>query len=210
MPLDYNKEKLIFDRLLIAHSNKATIRSKFFEKEFAFFKKHITNKNVFVAGSGLGHDAISLAQHNSSVLGVEISSLAVNYANKKKLLNVKFILGDFLEDDYGHFDVSVLNMGTIGNFDDKENVITSLLKKADKVYLDFYTPSCFEERIQMYEEEGWKNVREENGVIVNSEGLESKSITRKEMEKILLKVGAKGKFYRINEFTLMVEIEKIK
>ncbi len=210
MTLDYTKKKLVFDRLLVAHSNKATIRVKFFEKEFAFFRKNIKDKNVFVAGSGLGHDATSLAQYNHSVVGVELSDLAVNYANKKKPLNVKFVCGDFLKDEYGHFDVAVLNMGTIGNFDDKVEVITSLLKKADKVYLDFYTPNCFEERKQMHEEEGWSNVSEKNGVLSNPQGLESKSITRKEMEKTLLNIGACGRFYRINEFTLMAEIEKKK
>lgn len=210
MPFDYNKEKLVFDRLLVAHSNKAVIRAKFFEKEFAFFKKHIKDKNVFVAGSGLGQDSIELAKYNHNVVGVELSELAVNYSNKKKLLNVKFICSDFLKDEYGHFDVAVLNMGTIGNFENKGEVITSLLKKADKVYLDFYTPNCFEERKQMYEEEGWEKVSEKNGVLSNFEGLESKSITRKEMEKIFLGVGAIGRFYRINEFTLMAEIEKKK
>jgi SAM-dependent methyltransferase len=209
MSTDYNKiERLLIERLSVAHSNKATIRAKFFEKEFDFFKKHIKGKNVFVAGSGLGHDAFELAKYNDSVVGVEILQSLVNYANKKKLLNVKFICGDFLKSGYGRFDVSVLNMGTIGNFDDKGQVVISLLEKSDVVYLDFYTPNCFEERIQMYAQEGWSKVTEKNGVLSNPEGLESKSITRKEMEKIIHSIGATGRFYRINEFTLMVEIKK--
>jgi len=209
MSTDYTKiERLLVERLSVAHSKKAGIRAKFFEKEFAFFKKHIKGKNVFVAGSGLGHDAFELAKYNNSVIGVEKLQVLVNYANKKKLPNVEFICSDFLKNDFGHFDVTVLNMGTIGNFDDKVTVINSLLEKANKVYLDFYIPSCFEERIQMYEEEGWVNVKEKDSVILNSEGLESKSITRKEMEKILLLIGVVGRFYRLNEFTMMVEIEK--
>jgi SAM-dependent methyltransferase len=209
MSTDYSKvERLLIERLSVAHSKKAPIRVKFFEKEFAFFKKHIRGKNVFVAGSGLGHDAIKLAQYNNNVVGVEILPNLVNYSNKKKLPNTTFICSDFLKNDFGKFDVSILNMGTIGNFDDKENVINSLLEKASKVYLDFYIPTCFEERKQMYEEEGWKNVIEKNGVLSNFEGLESKSVTRKEMEKIILNIGATARFYRLNEFTMMVEIEK--
>lgn len=155
----------------------------------------------------LGNDAFELAKYNNSVLGVEISPLLVNYANKKKLPNTEFVAGDFLKDDFGHYNVAILNMGTIGNLDDKASVILALLKKAGKVFLDFYIPACFEERIEMYEEEGWKNVKEKDGVIFNSEGLESKSITRKEMEKLLKSIGVNARFYRINEFTMMVEIE---
>lgn len=55
MATDYKKiDNLLLERLVVAHSKSAVIRTKFFEKEFGFFRKHIRDKNVFVAGSGLG------------------------------------------------------------------------------------------------------------------------------------------------------------
>jgi len=59
MALDYKlSTENIKQRLLVAHDpNQAVIRGKFFEAEYTFFREHIRNQRVLVAGSGLGHDS---------------------------------------------------------------------------------------------------------------------------------------------------------
>ncbi|MBW2991345.1 class I SAM-dependent methyltransferase [Candidatus Woesearchaeota archaeon] len=127
MGVDYkNLPDYLLQRLCDAHNpKKARIRAKFFEKEFEFFSKHIRDQNVLVAGSGFGHDSFELAKYNKLVLGVELHPTLVEYSKKNAqrlgFSNINFEQGDItnLRFKKNTFDSAVLNMGTIGNFDDK-------------------------------------------------------------------------------------------
>lgn len=218
MSLNYNLDPMnIVKRLEIAHNPKQSIiRGKFFEKEHAFFNKYIKGKKVLVAGSGLGHDSFILARNNEEVIGIEILEPLVKIANfnlkKNKIDNLCFMVGDISNLDYSdeEFDVAILNMGTIGNFENKGKILRELLRVARKVYFDFYPPSRnnLEIRRKMYSEELWKNVRISKNRIISDDGLESTSLSKEEVNKIIRDIGAKVKYHLLNEFSLMAEIEK--
>ena len=138
MALNYTQSIAnIKNRLESAHSQKATIRRMFFYAESRFFKDNINNEKVLVAGSGLGHESFELASHNKDLVGVELLEPLVDEsiktAKKLKVDNVHFRCNDitklpFTDDE---FESAVLNMGTIGNFEDKISIIL-LLKKVSK------------------------------------------------------------------------------
>lgn len=218
MALDYeNDPQNIIDRLEMAHNpQQSIIRGKFFEKEYNFFKENISNKRVLVAGSGLGHDSFELAKYNKEVIGIEILKDLVNVANSKlreiSFKNVSFNVGDITKLDYSdkEFDVAVLNMGTIGNFENKEIVLKELLRVAKIVYFDFYPPSPenLEERKKLYSEELWKNVRISGNSVISDDGLESVSLTKEEVSKMIKNIGARVKYFPINDFALMAEVKR--
>ena len=161
MTLHYESDaENIRQRLTIAHdSSQAIIRGDFFDAEYDFFGKFVVNQRVLVAGSGLGHDAFILSKNNKTVVGVELLSLLVKSAQetaqKMRLSHVLFEQGDFTQLTYpdNSFDVSILNMGTIGNFENKESVIKELLRVAAVLYFDFILhhsrPSKFENRCML-------------------------------------------------------------
>ena len=123
-----------------------------------------------------------------------------------------FLKGDITQLDYDNkeFDSAILNMGTIGNFDNKINVISELLRVARTVYFDFYppTPEGLEQRRRMYSEEGWTNVRIEGKKVVSNDGLDSKSLSKKKINEIVKSIKAKVKYYEYHNFATMARIKK--
>ncbi|KYK26819.1 hypothetical protein AYK26_04500 [Euryarchaeota archaeon SM23-78] len=216
MALDYKGTfDISFKMLETAHDpNQAKIRAYFFEKENEFFRKHIRNQKVLVAGSGLGHDSFELARYNKQVIGIELHEPLVEIAKKRAqelgLKNVEFRGGDFTQLDYKDksFDSAVLNMGTIGTLEDKVKAIKELLRIANLVYLDFYPPTQtgLQIRKKMYEEEKWKNVRINDTRIVSDDGLDSIPISKKEMSEIVNSINARVKYYPLCDFAVMAEI----
>jgi SAM-dependent methyltransferase len=219
MGLNYeNVEDVIASRLEVAHNPSISkIRGRFFVDENAFFTFHINDQRVLVAGSGLGHDAFELARHNKEVVGVELLTKLVLLSQKKQkeanIENVAFIQGDLCNLPYKEdaFDSCVLNMGTIGNFDDKKEILSKLLKISKVVYFDFYPPIIkgLERRRQMYTEEGWLNVRIRNGdTLISDDGLFSRSLTPESVRDIAKELTASVSFYPLNDFAIMVKIER--
>lgn len=214
--LKYDKtSKVAMKRLKLAHdSDKAKIRAYFFQKENEFFRKNIRGQKVLVAGSGLGHDSFELANYNKEVVGVDILENLINAsqrsADKLSLPNLKFIRGDFTHTPFKNksFNSAVLNIGTIGNFDDKARVIKGLLSAAHTVYIDFYPPNAhgLKTRKKMYEEEGWVNVRIQGNSIVSDDGLESGGIPKEEITRIVNSIGAKVTYHNLCDFALMAKI----
>ena len=123
MPLDYlQSDNIAVQRLNASHDPAVSIiRTAFFAAEYAFFRKHIRNSNVLVAGAGLGHDSVELAAYNHSVVGIELHPELVRRAtrqcNHEQRGNVTFVQGDMRKTTFTDqsFDAAVLNMGTIGN-----------------------------------------------------------------------------------------------
>jgi ubiquinone/menaquinone biosynthesis C-methylase UbiE len=197
------------------------VRKKFFEAEYAFFRKHIKNNNVLVAGSGLGDDSFVLAEFNKSVIGVELLSDLIDIARErcsaKGLKNTSFEAGDFTNLKYSdnYFDAAVLNMGTIGNFDDKVVVIKELLRVSNKLFFDFYLPGLnnLRNRLKMYVEEGIDEmgnfvIDEKEEKIYNEAGFESTSYSPEEITKIIEQAGGQAKFHSFHEFSVMAEVVK--
>lgn len=218
MSFDYkNLEHTALYRLTTANNKRQSkIRHEFFVKENEFFKKHFNNKFILVAGSGLGHDSFRIAKYNKKIIGIDILPLLVKRSNekakKRKTKNIKFKVGDFTKLKYSnsHFDVAVLNMGTIGNFDDKEKVIKKLIRVAKEVYVDFYIGSikALRKRKKMYEEELWKNVRIVGKDIVSKNGLETQHISKKELKLIANKLKIKVSFHKFSDIGIMAIFKK--
>jgi len=101
-------------------------------------------------------------------------------------------------------------MGTIGNFSNKKEVILALLKVSKKLYIDFYPPTKqgLNNRKKMYEEERWINVKIKGNKIISEGGLESASLSKKDIIEIIKSIRAKVKFYPFHKFSIMVEITK--
>lgn len=220
MPLDYQPNSdIIKKRLEVAHNpDQSIVRCQFFDAENIFFRKHVFNQRVLIAGSGLGNDSFELAKYNNEVIGIDLIQSFVEYAKKeakgRKLKNVHFECKDITKLDYpeDYFDSAVLNMGTIGNFDDKEKIISSLLKISKKLYFDFYPPiqKNLKKRKKMYEQEKWINVRIDGTKIVSDDGLDSLSLSEEEISRIIKSMGASVKYYRFHEFSIMAEVIKNK
>lgn len=218
MAIQYDKiSNMIITRLKLAHDpTQAIIRNQFFTAEYNFFKKHIQNQKVLVAGSGLGHDSFELAKHNKIIIGIEINKQGINYSkNKAKELgidNVIFEYGDItnLRFSNNEFDSAVLNMGTIGNFNNKQKILSELLRVANTVYFDFYPPtqSGLEKRKKMYSEEKWINVKIKHTKITSDDGLDSISLSKEEIDSIVQSLGAKVKYHQFHEFSIMAEVTK--
>jgi len=216
MALDYKlSTENIKQRLLLAHDpNQAIIRGQFFKAEYDFFQKHIRNQRVLVAGSGLGHDSFELAKYNREVVGVELLEPFITYSKEQAeslgLDNVVFQYGAITNLPFqdNEFDSAVLNMGTIGNFDNKKMVLNELLRVASKVYFDFYPPtsSDLEKRRKMYSEELWKNVRVQNTKVVSDDGLDSISLSQDEINSLVQSLGAKIEYHHFHEFSVMAEV----
>lgn len=213
MTLDYlTHSKTIEERLLDSHDpKKATIRSKMLQSENNYFRANINNQNVLVAGSGLGHDTYELARYNRHVTGIELVPEFVDYSRRHiDLPNVNFVNGDFTDPKSidGFFDSSVLNMGTIGNFDDPEEVIRSLLDVSSSLYFDFYfkESKALEKRERMYKEEGWKNIRVIGDMIVSDDGIEFKSFSEEEMDSIMASIERSAEYSQLNDFVVMAKV----
>ena len=198
-----------------------TIRKDFFEAEFNFLKKHIWWKNILIAWSWLGHDSFELAQYCKHITWIEIIQVFVDEANenlkKTKHTNISFVQWDFLKLEYPdkYFDVAILNMWTIGNFDDKSQVIESLYRVANTLYFWFRIPveKDIPLRLHMYEEEKF---REE--VAFQIEGttiketiswLESSCTAEEDIHHIIKKIGAKVKFYPIFKSFIVAEVSDV-
>lgn len=218
MSLRYrNNVKIIISRLEKAHNPKISkIRDLFFKKEYKFFRDHIHNKRVLIAGSGLGHDSFELARYNKEIVGIDILNyllkVAISRSKKLNLHNVLFEKGDFNRLKYKNksFDASILNMGTISDFDNKSKIIKELLRISKILYLDFYPPSYnnLKTRKKMYKEEGWKDVRIIEDKIVSKDGLESNSISKEHLTKIIKSLGAVVKYHKLCSFSVMAEIKE--
>ena len=218
MALDYKlSTENIKQRLLVAHDPKqATVRCQFFDAEYAFFRAHIRDQKILVAGAGLGHDSFELVGYNRAVVGVELLEPFVDYSrNQAKILgldNVVFQQGDItsLLFSDGEFDSAVLNMGTLGNFDDKNQVLHELSRVANHVYFDFYPPTRdgLEKRRVMYSEEKWKNVRIEGTRVVSDDGLDSSSLSQKEVSGIVHSLGLKVNYNQFHEVSIMAEVTR--
>lgn len=218
MALQYKKEaQNIIQRLKVAHTPSiARIRTRFFEQESLFFCGQIQGTRVLVAGSGLGNEAIELARFNIEVIGVEILKPLVELSKKEKekaeISNLTFEEGDIrkLRFPDKYFGAAVLNMGTIGNFDDKFSVVKELSRVAHKVLLDFYPPNpeYYEERIKMYSEEGWKNVRMNGTIVISDDGLESRSLEETEFEDIAKRLNLSVRFYPFFSFAEMAVFQR--
>lgn len=220
MPLDYLKtDNIAIARLKAAHdSGVSKIRTAFFAAEYAFFKQHIRDSRVLVAGSGLGHDTFELAQYNASITGVELHPELVQEAMRlnqfHRLYHVAFVQGDFFKLNYPDvsFDAAVLNMGTIGTLDGPEKALKELLRVARVVCADFYpaTPEAIAKRIKMYTEEGWKNVRfdEAKSEIVSDDGMSSKSVSIADVRGWAKHCGAKVELYEFCDFAIMAELRR--
>jgi SAM-dependent methyltransferase len=222
----HNPEK-VAQILKNAHNpNVSKIRKEFFDAEFSFFHNHIQNQNVLVAGSGLGHDSFILAEYNKYVTGIELVQLFVDGANeelnKTNQTNISFIQWDFFNLDYpdNFFDIAVLNMWTIWNFDDKESVIRSLKKVTKKLFFWFWEPveEDVKLRLQMYKDEDMELVR---GLYKNEvwefeidwttireriSWMESNCTSREEILAISQKMWVRVDFYPIFKSFVMAEV----
>ncbi len=215
MSIKYVDVSLIIKHLNHAHDPKvARIRDNFFEKENRFFKKHIQNEVVLVAGCGIGHDSFELAKYNTRVIGVDILEplilMARSLANKKGIKNVQFLMSDICTLPSHMADTAVLNMGTIGNFENKKEAIASLSNAATRVFFDFYPPGerNLQTRQKMYSQEGWHNVKIVDETIVSSDGLKSVSIRPEEVSAIARQLNLAVEFYDICEFAVMAELTR--
>ena len=217
--LKYKKisSKLIALMLSRAHNpRRAKIRTAFFKDEYALLKEKIVNQDVLVAGSGLGHDAFILAKNNRRIVGVDIIGSFIIHARRRakklKIQNVDFYKSDIMRLPHpaDYFDAAVLNMGTIGNFDDTTLLIKKLLHVTKKLYFDFYSPSktSLLIRKKMYEEESWSKLYIKGKLIVNEDGFESRSFSKTQIKKIVETLGSKVKFYAISNFAYMAEVTK--
>lgn len=219
MAMNYHhNSQEIAQKLRNAHNPRVCIiRKDFFDAEFSFLKKHIQDKHVLIAGSWLGHDSFALAEYCKYITGIELIQTFVNEANqnlqKTKYTNISFIQWDFLDLDYpdDSFDIAILNMWTIGNFDDKEQVISAISRIAPKFFFWFREPveRDLPIRLQMYEEEwgkfqiDWTTIREVWF------WLESRCTTRKEICDIAKDIWVKVKFHKVFLSYTMAEIIKM-
>jgi len=201
--MDYKAlEKDLVTILDTAHNPSiARIRGHFFEAENSFFRENIRDENVLVLGSGLGHDAFELIKYNSQVIGFEILENLVVEADYRKRhyhpdANVHFAKCDFVDEGKSmgtrsyYNDISVLNMGTFGNFENKIDVLNSITKLAPVTYLDFYLPG--EEntllRKRMYEEEGYKDVKIKGDTVYTDYGFSSEAMSKDKFTEIFSQV----------------------
>lgn len=194
------------------------IRKDFFDAEFSFLRTHIQGKNVLIAWSGLWHDSFALAEYCKYITGIELLQNFVDEANKSlkasNYKNIGFVCSDFLNYKCPdkHFDVVVLNMWTIGNFDDKESVVKSLFRMWKKLYFGFWTPEIkdISLRLQMYNEEkdfrdvnfevDWTTIREENS------WLESNCTNIEEIQNIVDSIWAEVIFYTVFKSFVVAEV----
>jgi len=213
--LNYQDNSFI-EKLVRSHNPEmCPIRYEFIQQEFEYFRKKIRDSWVLVAGSGLGLDASELADYNVEVLGIDNNPLLIAiskaYIHKH---NVRFALADFMDlyinSVYKH---SILNFGTIGNFSELEQrkIIRELIGISPFVHIDFYTEENIENRIKMYIQEGWRNVKRVGNAIISDDGGHSQIFSKQEFDDL---VRGSCEFIRnINYHTMlgfgyMAEIER--
>ena len=194
-----------------------SLRTWLLNAEYDFFRENIKNKDVLVAWSWLWHDAFYLSYFNNNIVWFDLIESFVNYAIiKKKYLNIKNV--DFLIWDIHNlsflwnkkYNVSILNMWTLWNFDDIKSIIYEMLKFSDKFYFDFYSVNKTDiiHRKKMYDEEWRKNVKIQWDTIVSDDWLYSRSLSEKYISSIVSDLGAIVKFYKIHNFTILAEVIK--
>lgn len=213
MALDYTKFNNIYEKLTLAHNPKiAKIRGEFLKKESQFFRQYINNQKVLVAGSGLGHDSIELGRYNKEVLGIELFQNLLESSKQYETKKIKFLRGDIRNIPCldNTFDCSILNMGSIGNFDNKKEILSELIRVSKKIYFDFYinTDYSLKKRVKMYEEEGWKNVKIIGEEIKSEDGLHSEPTYKKDLKIIAKDLSTKIKFYDMCDIAFMAKIIK--
>ena len=206
MPTLYhgNEDDLMHKMRLARDKNSCPLRNEFLDSENHYFRQHIRDSKILVLGSGLGHDSEELATYNSEVVGIELLTRLALEAGKSKSKNVRYITGNMFRMPFldKTFDYAVLNMGTMGNFENPKTLLTEMLRVANTAVFDLYVAS--ESRVAMYEQEGWKNVRVEKGSVVSDDGLDSKEFTQSQWNELFEGIEKVVKT-SINEFTVMVE-----
>jgi len=223
MAFEYAKHiDKVMQALQTAHDlGIAKIRGGMIEKENEFFRMHIKDQRVIVAGSGLGHDAFELARYNKDVIGIDFIKPFVDYANEAKrdlgMWNTEFICGDFVKMKTHKIliDSVVLNMGTMGNFEETSSLISGLSKHAPTIYMDLYL-NDYESMItrkKMYEEEGFQNVRIERNKILSDDGLYSCCPSKFELSRIveqgyIFNQKYHVQYYPLCDFAVMAKISK--
>ncbi len=217
--MDYKSLEEEVARLLDnAHNRElAPTRCAFFDDEFAFFETNIRNRNVLVVGCGLGHDSFELAKYNAHVTGIDIFPSYVAESTKRlkqfpHLQNVDFQVADILANNFSknQFDIAILNMGTICNFDNKADFLLEMTRVAHLAYVDFYIPgpSGREKRGKFYTEEGFIKVLLREDEFYNADGFSSKAISKEDFAKIVNESGLHASYIPINSYTLMAPVWK--
>lgn len=220
MDFDYSEENYEFVLESIKRGrdkNVCKIRAEIYGLENKFFSDRIRDKNVLVAGSGLGHDSFELAKYNKLVVGVDLLEGLVQKSRKlaleKGLDNVSFEVQDFFYLPYydKEFDVSVLNSGTICNYVKREDLLKELFRVSDKVVFDYYLPGerNLKRRLAMYGEEGFHGSLYLDGEkFFDEAGFVSYAVENKELSDIARSLGAKIKIYSLFDFVNMAELYK--
>jgi SAM-dependent methyltransferase len=117
------------------------------KREINFVEKAMRPKKrgkLLDLGCGIGRHSIELAKRGYNVLGLDYSSVYLNYARKKsvKTKNVKFVRLDMRKINFRKKFDSVINMYTsFGYFSDEENVdvikkVSVALKRGGKFLID--------------------------------------------------------------------------
>jgi SAM-dependent methyltransferase len=186
---------------------------------------------ILDAGSGLGYELPDLAKTYRGlgpvlVIGIEKSKAVCDLSRKyieekyaKKELKpyerIKTVNADFFKNPFDDefFDYSILNSGTIGNFEDdqKINLIKELIRvTSNYVYVDFFSSekAAFEKREKMYNEMNLGKVKLEGNRFINEKlGVFSESMTLDKFDSLLNDVGDVCRSYtRMRTFGWMVEI----
>lgn len=214
MPILKYDDQLVLERLLQAHDRTvSSIRANYMQKQYDFFDDYIRDKYVLVAGSGIGKEVEWLAQTNNLVIGIDNNPLLVKISKAYVHENhAVFAEGDFLKDQLPGCDVSLLNWGTIGNFNESEQkkIINELMRVSKEcVYMDFYTPENNQNRIEMYTQEGWKNVHVEGNAIISDDGGHSQIFRPEEFHKLVRSADDSftvDQYYPIEGFGYMAKI----
>ena len=207
----------LFNILKVCHNPKiAKIRGEFFNAEFEYFQKNVINKKILDVGCGLGHEAVILAKDNLYVTGFDINATFVNYARKyvkeQNIHNINFIVRDLFNNKFDNksFDCSILNMGTICDFDNPKCIIEEFMRVSDEFFFDFYPPTkhAFEIRMKMYFQEGTTKLRQQDRAIVNDSPIKlySGSYTKKEISNIVKNLNYKVNFTQLTDFAIMARV----
>ncbi len=206
MAADYHYNyALVATMLDRAHSTDASmLRQNMLAGEYDCLIPLVTGKNILIAWSWLWHDSFALAPYAKYITGIEILQPFVDIANKRMherhIDNIYFIQGDFFTARTEiAYDVVVLNMGTIGNFDDKKTAINTLLKLWKVLTVWFREPNInhVTARVDMYKAEWglfaveWTTIRE-----VES-WLESTCTSKQEIDNIVADAGARVTYNHI-------------
>jgi len=209
--------KYLLTALLNAHNPSiAKIRVDFFKKEYYYFQNNIINKTVFDAGCGLGHEAIELAKYNTKIHAVDINEYLIKYAKQNiknnNITNVKLDVLDFMNPNIksNSYDVSILNMGTISDFDNQIEIINQFLRISKEFYFDFYDPSLISilKRKEMYEQEGFYDIKIRCGALFTKKPFNfySKSISKQELFNISKELNCKIEFTKLTDFATMAKV----